>query len=632
VLLAGAVAQLTVFLAIGWVLADAVLQWAGGHIARRMPTGLPEGIGLPEQTLLAVAAGVAFCVALMMLHAPFGGHVFSNGFVVPGIGAAVLVWGAVRGRWPRRVPWLMVLLFAIVLLAIFETPVLQEGTGVRAGDSSLHMGWTEQLMRGESIPPGPAPEFARNAYPWGFHTVMATMVRLVPGTDTLAAQEGLHLLLLLALPLGCACLARRLYGSSGWAAALCGGVIAGWGWISARGIDFVASPLNARHGADMVVASPNSVYELFPPALPRELGLVVLSAAALLIVLAVRTEDRRFGVLAGISAGLVGLISAPLFLTAAAWTVVGGLLVGAGARRRLFVTLAGPALLVFAFWAGPVAYNYIRYGGFVNITSRLGFEWPVVIAVASWGLLFPLAIAGMVMAFRSSTTGARVLLGFALVAVAMLALARARAAFDWQLAGNATALHQGRVWPVAHLLGAAFAGAALAAGFDRLRRRWEFIAPVAVALVAVIGSLSLWLSSGGLSRVIHNDDHGFIYNRPEFAEGSFVMNAAEVLGPADVVEAPAGADNVLGFWLFQFSGVRVTGHDDPRYLGNELRIRYQDLARRYARVMASGGFDADYVAVPEVHAVKAGVAGESVLAEGSFGGRPWVLIPAELLP
>lgn len=596
-----------------------------------MPTGLPEGVGLVEQVLLAVVAGVGFCVLLMMVHAPLGGHVFSNAFVVPVVGAAVLVWGLLRKRWPRSVPWLMVVLFAIVLLAIFETPVLQEGTGVRAGDSSLHMGWTEQLLRGESVPPGPAPEFARNAYPWGFHTVMATMVRLVPGTDTFAAQEGLHILLLLALPLGCACLARRLYGSSGWAAALCASVVAGWGWISARGIDFVASPLNARHGADMVAASPNSVYELFPPAFPRELGLVVLSATGLLIVLAIRTEDRRFGFLAGISAGIVGLVSAPLFLTAAIWTVVGALLAGARARLRMFVTLAGPTLLVFALWAVPVAYNYIRYGGFVNITSRLGVEWPVVIALASWGLLLPLAVAGIVMAVRSSTTGARVLLSFALVAVAMLALSRARAAFDWQLGGNATALHQGRVWPVAHLLGAAFAGAALATGFDWLRRRSEFMAPVAVAVVAVVGSLSLWLSSQGLSRVIHNDDNGFIYNRPEFANGSFIRNAAEVLGPDDIVEAPSGPDNVLGFWLFQFSGVRVTGHDDPRYLGNELRIRYRELARRYAEVMAEGGFDADYVALLEVDAVDAGIDADAVVAAGPFNGRRWVLVEAGAL-
>ena len=297
----------------------------------------------------------------------------------------------------------------------------------------------------------------------------------------------------------------------------------------------------------------------------------------------------------------------------------------------MFVTLAGPTLLVFALWAGPVAYNYMRYGGFVNITSRLGVEWPVVIALASWGLLVPLAVAGIVMAMRSSTTSARVLLSFALVAVAMLALSRARAAFDWQLGGNATALHQGRVWPVAHLLGAAFAGAALTAGFRWLRRRSQFIAPVAVAALAVVGSLSLWLSSQGIARVLHNDDKGFIYNRPEFADGSFIMNAAEVLGPDDIVEAPPGRDNVLGFWLFQFSGVRVTGHEDARYRGNELRIRYEELAGSYAEVMAAGGFDPDYVALPEADAVDAGIDADAVVAEGPFNGRGWVLVQAGTL-
>jgi len=613
------------------VLAEFILRWAGGHI-KRTTTGLPEGIGFPEHLLFAIVAFVALSASLMLLHALSRGWVFSTPVVIPVLGVAILGVGVVRqtkgGR--QHVPsigaWLPAAVLGLVLVAIFVSPVIAAGSGVRAGDSSLHMGWTEQILRGESVPPGPAPELARNAYPWGFHAVMATMIRLVPTTGTFIAQEAMHLLFLLGLPLGCACLARRLYGGAGWAGAVCGSLIAGWGWVSARGADFVATPLEARYGADMVTASPNSVYELFPPGLPRELGLVILAAAGVLIVLAVRAEDRRFALLAGAAVGIVGLISVPLWITGIVWAALGVALTGAGARRRMLVALIGPGVLVFGIWAGPVAFNYIRYGGFINVTSQLGVEWPPLTALAAWGLLLPLALAGLVLAWRSGTTSARVILSFAGATVVLMLLARARSEFDWDLAGNATALHQGRIWPVAHLLGAAFAGAGLAAGFMWMRRRSEFLAPVAVTVLVVVGSLSLWLSSQALTEIIKKHEDSWLYTREEFAPDAFISEAAEQLGPDVVVQAPQDEDNVLGFWLFQFSGARVNGHSDSRYPGNELRIRYEDLARRYGEVMDSGGFEVDYIPVPASEASR--IPEEAIAAEGPFRGESWVLVEA----
>ena len=613
------------------MLAEFILRWAGGHI-KRTTTGLPEGIGFPEHLLFAIVAFVALSASLMLLHALSRGWVFSTPVVIPVLGVAILGVGVVRqtkgGR--QHVPsigaWLPAAVLGLVLVAIFVSPVIAAGSGVRAGDSSLHMGWTEQILRGESVPPGPAPELARNAYPWGFHAVMATMIRLVPTTGTFIAQEAMHLLFLLGLPLGCACLARRLYGGAGWAGAVCGSLIAGWGWVSARGADFVATPLEARYGADMVTASPNSVYELFPPGLPRELGLVILAAAGVLIVLAVRAEDRRFALLAGAAVGIVGLISVPLWITGIVWAALGVALTGAGARRRMLVALIGPGVLVFGIWAGPVAFNYIRYGGFINVTSQLGVEWPPLTALAAWGLLLPIALAGLVLAWRSGTTSARVILSFAGATVVLMLLARARSEFDWDLAGNATALHQGRIWPVAHLLGAAFAGAGLAAGFMWMRRRSEFLAPVAVTVLVVVGSLSLWLSSQALTEIIKKHEDSWLYTREEFAPDAFISEAAEQLGPDVVVQAPQDEDNVLGFWLFQFSGARVNGHSDSRYPGNELRIRYEDLARRYGEVMDSGGFEVDYIPVPASEASR--IPEEAIAAEGPFRGESWVLVEA----
>ncbi|MGH2776268.1 MAG: hypothetical protein ACRDJT_12660 [Actinomycetota bacterium] len=614
------------------MLSEVILHWAGGHI-KRTPAGLPEGIGFPEHLLFAIVAFVAFSASLMLLHALARGWVFSNPVVVPVLGVAILVAGVVRRRRTGRRherpwlgTWIPAVVLGFVLMAIFVAPVITEGSGIRAGDSSLHMGWTEQILRGESVPPGPAPEFARNAYPWGFHAVMATMIRLVPSTGTFISQEAMHLLFLLGLPLGCACMARRLNGGAGWAGAVCGSLIAGFGWMSAGRVDFVASPLEARYGADMVTASPNSVYELFPPGLPRELGLVILAAAGVLIVLAVRTEDRRFALLAGVTVGIVGLISAPLWITGVVWAALGVALTGAGARRRMLAVLVGPGVLVFGLWAAPVAFNYVRYGGFINVTSQLGVEWPPLTALAAWGLLLPLALAGVVLALRSGTTSARVVLTFAGATVVLMLLARARSEFDWDLAGNATALHEGRVWPVAHLLGSAFAGAGLAAGFTWMRRRSEFLAPVVVVLLVVAGSLSLWLSSQALTEIIKNHEDSWLYTRAEFEPDAFIHRAAKQLDPEVVVQAPQDENNVLGFWLFQFSGARINGHSDTRYPGNELRIRYEDLAHRYGEVMDSGGFEVDYIPMPASEAD--GIPEDAIVAEGPFRGESWVLVHA----
>jgi hypothetical protein len=619
-------------LAIGWVLAEIVLHWAGGHIAKRMPTGLPEGIGVPEHLLLAIVSFIVFSAVLMVSHALTRGAVFSNPVVVPALGVAVLVIGVIRrprgaghGWSPRA--WMSAGILGLILVMVFVSPVIEHGSGVRAGDLTLHMGWTEQILRGESVPPGPAPEFARNAYPWGFHAVMATMIRLVPSTGTFVAHEAMHLLFLLGLPLGCACLARRLYSGSGLAGAACGSLIAGFGWIRARGVDFVATPLESRYGADMVTASPNSVYELFPPALPRELGLVALAAAGLLIVLAVRTEDRRLALLSGVAVGIVGLVSVPLWVAGIGWAAIGGVLTGVGGRRGMLISMLGPGVLVFGIWAGPVAFNYVRYGGFIDVTSQLGVEWPAPTALAAWGLLLPLAIAGIVLAWRSGTTSARVVLAFAGTAIALLLVARARSAFEWDLGRNATVLHQGRIWPVAHLLGSAFAGAALAAGFKWMRRRSELMAPVAVGALLIAGAISLMLSSQGLTEIIGEHEDSWLYGRAEFAPDSFIGRASHQLGPDDVVQAPADENNVLGFWLFQFSGARINGHSDSRYPGNELRIRYQDLARRYGEVMDSGGFEVDYAPMPASEATD--IPSSAIVTEGPFRGQSWVLVDVE---
>ncbi|MEA2485028.1 MAG: hypothetical protein QOD46_139, partial [Actinomycetota bacterium] len=243
--------QVIAGLLVGWV----VGQWALQRFLLRAFPHVADEFGLPERALMALVGLFGFAVVAMLGNLITGGAVFGLPGVITTIGVVVVAMG-VRGRlWPRQVPWVPLAAFLFVLLVLYVRPVIVAGSGARLGDPQWHLGWTEQLLHGQAIPTGPAPEFARNAYPWGYHALLATLVRLVPGSSTLVALDATHVLFLLGLPLSAACLARRLRSDAAWFAAGAVSLVGGWGWLSAHGAVFAASPSQAHHGADLVVAS-----------------------------------------------------------------------------------------------------------------------------------------------------------------------------------------------------------------------------------------------------------------------------------------------------------------------------------------------------------------------------------------
>ncbi|MDQ4124475.1 MAG: hypothetical protein M3134_02595 [Actinomycetota bacterium] len=599
-------AQLLAFTVVGWAVAWLVTRWAGW-----------EGMSAPERAVLSVAGFLAFAVAAMVLNVATRGFVFGTPGVVPALAAAPVAWwwrGGREGLATTSRSWIGL---AVVLVAIFLLPVLLTGSGVRTGDPPWHLGWTEQLLGGEPVPVGPAPEVARNAYPWGFHAFLAALVRLVPASTPLLAHDTVHVILLAAIPLVAACLARRVNRRAGLAAAACTSLVGGFGWLVARGPDFVASPREARFGADLVVASPNSVYELFPPALPRELGLVVAGIAVVTLLWALERGTRRARVLAGVVAGLVGVVSVPMLSTALVWTVVACLFVR-GARWRAAADVFVPAILVFGTWAVPVGIGYLRYGGFVDITPRLGMEWPLPTALASYGLLLPLAVAGVVIARRAEE--GRVLLWLAAASAALLGLAVARDVFDWTVWNNATLLHQGRMWPPVHLLAGVFGGVALERAYRALAGRSTRLAAAVLAAVLAVAVMSPVLASIRLTEIISGGRAGFEYAGSDYASGSFVRDAGEVLGPDDVVSV--FGSEPLAWALFQVSGARLARYDDPRFDGNDLRIRFSDLAAEWDERVAGGGFRPSHLVLQL--GASGPVRGEPLLI-GDFRGEQWVL-------
>ena len=589
-------------------------------------------ISRPDVAVAAVVGFVGFACSLMVAHIVTGGAVFGSAWAVPSASAGLLLWW---WRTPSRavrvaptgspIAWL---LLAVVLVLLFAAPVVAGGSGIRTGDPPWHLGWTEQLLAGDPVPTGPAPEVGRNAYPWGVHAVLATLVRTSPGSDVRSAYEALHFVLVFAIPLAAAALAGRVQSRARLPAAAAAALIGGFGWVAARGAAFATSPSDARFGADMVVASPNSVYELFPPGLPRELGLVVLAVFAVVALRAVESNSRPVAFAAGVLAGLCGLVSVPLFVSALVWAGALGI-----ARRggwRLSARMIASGVGVFALWAGPVAALFARYGGFVDITPRLGREWPLPLALSAWGVLGPLCLAGVlhVASYARARAvqddgsagghSARGLLAVGGACLALLGLAIMRGEASWDLAGNATLLHQGRVWPPAHLIAAVFAGIALGALSTRITSPGT--RAVAVVLVTAAAVPSVVLSAAGVARVLEHDRGGFVYDTAEWSGEAFPARAAAELSPDDVV-AVEGSDD-LAFALWQLSGTKLAAYDDPRLEGNDLRVRYAELAARWDERAAGAGWPSTHAAVPESEVPP----GTTPVATGAYRGTMWALI------
>jgi hypothetical protein len=326
---------------------------------------------------------------------------------------------------------------------------------------------------------------------------------------------------------------------------------------------------------------------LFPPALPRELGLALLAGMFVILATAIDLHERRVATVAGVATGIVGLVSVPLLIAAVLWLV-------ACTWRRDRWDLLGRALpaavLVFGLWAGPVVSLFARHGGFVSITPKLGVEWPLHTALASWGLLLPLAALGALLVRRDRLSDPLIACGVASVVLLMVALARGE--LGWTLSNNATLLHQGRAWPVVHLIAAAFAGVGLWRLFVWLRDRSRAFAVATTAVVLFLAGASPVLASQGLTEIIESGDEGWIYAESDVNPTFFVRRAAEVLGPEDVVRVE-GSDR-LAFLLFQFSGVKLAEYDDPQLESNDLRIRYDELADSWDRRMDGPGFKADF--------------------------------------
>jgi hypothetical protein len=227
---------------------------------------------------------------------------------------------------------------------------------------------------------------------------------------------------------------------------------------------------------------------------------------------------------------------------------------------------------------------------------------------------------GVFLAVGANKSSANVVLALSAGTLLLLIVTIARGEFGWDLGGNETLLHQGRVWPVAHILAAAFAGFTLLRLFEFVSRRSKPIAAVALACLLAIGVASPAIASIYLTKVIATHDAGYLYRRPDFDDDAFVTKAVEHLDSSDVVEVEGS--NFLGFLLFSLSGARLASYDDARLTNNDLRIRYAGLAREWDERSSTEGFEPDYRVV---RADDAPPNAEPIVI-GEFRDEEWVLL------
>jgi hypothetical protein len=200
-------------------------------------------------------------------------------------------------------------------------------------------------------------------------------------------------------------------------------------------------------------------------------------------------------------------------------------------------------------------------------------------------------------------------------AIVLLGLSIARGRFDWGLFGNETLLHQGRFWPPAHLLASALGGVGLVTLYGWMRPR--LLAIVATASVLAVGAISPMYASLGLTQIIEREADGFLYGGDDIRESGFVRRAAAHLDSDDVIRAEGG--ELLTFYLFQFSGVRIAWAGSPPVPENPWRIRFRELAERWHERESTDDFLVDWTGTKRSFA-------DGVIEVGLFRDERWRLL------
>jgi len=499
------------------------------------------------------------------------------------IAVGVAAYLIARRRSPGEdggIKWALLLLaltVAIWGIPVFrELPLFETTPLVNGGDTKLHLGWTMQLLNGETTPSTPLTGEVPNYYPWFFHALVAFISNLTPGGRSFHALGPLQSVqvgggVLTFFALGRA-ITRGALGA--WATATLGALSGGFGWMIARSprLETNREDPMSYLGDLALVRSYNPSFHNLAPTLPRDLTYVLLPAFFLLLLLGLRRERAAFLAAAGVVAGIIGLTGAETFFLCGLVVLGLPLVAERGRRVRAFVWVALPTAAVWSVWSIPLALSYFDLGGFVNTTTVGTVDVPPLGIIGAWGVLTVCALAGArSLWMRRHRVGVRLVLCTLASAVLLLTVA-AVTSNDGPL-GVIGRPH--RYWPLLYLALVPVG----AIGVVRLTGRCA--APAATRVVAA-GLLALAVPSPILGSIALSqvwDDPPPLVADAARGDDASLLHAFDAT-PGDATCVVAVPENLIHS-LFWFSGYRFVHYLwAPDRTENFARVRWADMALR----------------------------------------------------
>jgi hypothetical protein len=469
----------------------------------------------PLAWALAAPALMGFVFLLMLGHILTRGAVLSGGVVVPLLSLAAAIFGIVRiyrHRSPqptrgKKEAWIVAGLL-LVAMVIWSAPVFRALPLEFRGDARLHLGWAAQLMNGEATPSAPITGEIPNYYPWLFHSLLAFIAHFTPGGRPMHALSPVHLIGVGGSVLAFYALGRELMGRlSGVMAALFGAMSGGLGYLAARRVDVVLRPRASDGEAAMTYLgdllhhkSYNFAYNNLSPPFPRDLPVLLLPAFLLLLVLGMKRRHTPTLAASGAILGLIGLTHIDSMIVGILTVVVAAMLSTDVGRARVLVSTLGPAFAVWGVWLAPVVFNYIRLGGFVDLSLE-PVVLPFVGVLMGWGLAPFLAVVGVAhLRSMRSDPAVRVIAALLIAAGSVLLAATLLPRLLGE--GFTTLGYAHRYWPLM-FVGVALMGAVGASRLvERLSARDRRLGILSGTLIGLIVLPSPLIGSIGVARIM----------------------------------------------------------------------------------------------------------------------------------
>jgi hypothetical protein len=485
---------------LGYLVADAVTASRGADAVTRCGLAFP---GL-----------LAYSLLLMLVHIATGGRLLHSPVAVRAVVAAsvvvLVVQRMLRSRnrdrprvRPATVELVSLASLLTVGLIVWGWPVFRMLPVNWSNDIDIihHMGWTSELLNGESLPSGPLSGHIPNYYPWLYHGLLAVTSQLEPTGRAFMSLGAVQFLQVTGALTGLFALGWRLTGKwiTGASAALLGGLSGGFGFLVSGVPHLIFGPglrspaVGTYFGDFLYRRSYHLAFQNLSPPLPRDVSYALLPAFLLLVTLGLVERRTWWLWLAGIVLGIEGLIGAESFVVGLILAALVSLVPRTLPRRRAAVALLGPGLGLWALWSVPLLINYVHYHGFRDLLSA-PVSLPPLDILGGWGIVTPLAVVGALVWLRRwkreppIRVVVLVLVAATIPMIASLLVPPAK--------GFSTLQRDQRYWPL-FFLGIALLGAlGLTLIIDRARSRGR-----AVAAGTAILAIALTLPSPMLASV-----------------------------------------------------------------------------------------------------------------------------------